>query len=76
MKLLKEDAKELKLKANHNCAGSECVFCADAKELKLKANHNETVASLTPAADAKELKLKANHNVAHLIKFSIQMQKN
>jgi len=35
------DAKELKLKANHNTATSGMAASVDAKELKLKANHNK-----------------------------------
>jgi len=34
------DAKELKLKANHNVDAIAVSATADAKELKLKANHN------------------------------------
>jgi len=34
------DAKELKLKANHNCEQELNFAPSDAKELKLKANHN------------------------------------
>ena len=37
------DAKELKLKANHNCRIPFVYFFRDAKELKLKANHNNVV---------------------------------
>ena len=36
----KNDAKELKLKANHNFAYAHLACYGDAKELKLKANHN------------------------------------
>ena len=35
-----EDAKELKLKANHNKVPLVDDYDEDAKELKLKANHN------------------------------------
>ncbi len=35
-----KDAKELKLKANHNETGVATIRSIDAKELKLKANHN------------------------------------
>jgi len=34
------DAKELKLKANHNIWDIDPNYGGDAKELKLKANHN------------------------------------
>ena len=34
------DAKELKLKANHNKEPVYRIPMSDAKELKLKANHN------------------------------------
>jgi len=34
------DAKELKLKANHNSVVAIIQHSTDAKELKLKANHN------------------------------------
>jgi hypothetical protein len=39
----KPDAKELKLKANHNKNRIQNTRLPDAKELKLKANHNLTV---------------------------------
>ena len=35
------DAKELKLKANHNVVEVVYLLPLDAKELKLKANHNQ-----------------------------------
>ncbi len=40
-----QDAKELKLKANHNIYNWSPNSREDAKELKLKANHNKMLST-------------------------------
>ena len=70
------DAKELKLKANHNWLYVGLGRCYDAKELKLKANHNKNLRGYSDPNDAKELKLIANHNLLGERQYVPPMQKN